>query len=139
MMNPKVIFIPVQNADAKRQALVVVSQRLFSTKTRLLFSVANDEVARYVDELLWKFPPESFLPHAIAQNSSSESIAITTLLKNVNQASVLFNLRPEANPLASQFAVTYELLDSSHPDKLAQSQQRKDAYLKQDLLCSFVN
>lgn len=133
--SPKVIFIPVNDSHAKRQALVVVAQRLFSAGARLLFSVANEEVASYVDELLWKFPPESFLPHTIARRETSEAITITTLMENVNQASVLFNLRSEANPLAMQFAITYDLLDSTHPDKLAQSQFRKETYLQQGLIC----
>ncbi len=134
MTTSKVIFIPVQDANVKRQALVVMAQRFFTNKMRLLFSVANDEVARFVDELLWKSPPESFLPHAVITSPSSEIIAITTLLENLNEATVLFNLRSEANPLASKFAFTYDLYDSTHPDKLALSQRRKEVYLEQGFI-----
>ncbi len=132
----KVIFIPVQDNNAKRQALIIMAQRFFTNKMRLLFSVANDEVARYVDELLWKSPPESFLPHSVIMRPHPEPIAITTLLENLNAATVLFNLRPEANPLVSQFAFTYDLFDTTHPDKLAQSQLRKESYLQEGHLVS---
>lgn len=134
MTTSKVIFIPVQDANSKRQALVVMAQRSFANMMRLLFSVANDEVARYVDELLWKSPPESFLPHAIIMRPSSEPIGITTLLENLNEASVLFNLRSEANPMASQFAFTYDFFDSTDPDKLALSQRRKEVYLEKGFI-----
>ncbi|MBA3602451.1 MAG: DNA polymerase III subunit chi [Parachlamydiaceae bacterium] len=136
MTTPKVIFIPVKDSNAKRQALVIMAQRFFSNKMRVLFSVANDEVARYVDELLWKSPSESFLPHAIIMRPSPEPIGITTLLENLNEATVLFNLRPEANPLALQFAFTYDLFDTTQPDKLALSQRRKEAYVQQGFLVS---
>lgn len=136
MTNSKVIFIPVKDNQAKCQALVVIAQRYFSTGTRLIFSVASDEIASYVDQLLWKFPTESFLPHAILSHSSAELIVITTLLENLNQAPVLFNLRPEANPLAVQLAITYEFMDYSHPEKLEQSNRRREIYLQQGLQVS---
>jgi DNA polymerase IIIc chi subunit len=136
MTTSKVIFIPVQDTNPKLQPLVIIPQRCFANKTRLLFSVENDEVARYIDELLWKSPPESFLPHAVIKYPSSEPIAITTLLENLNEAVVLFNLRSEANPLAAKCAFTYDLFDSTHSDKLVLSQRRKEAYLEQGFIVS---
>jgi DNA polymerase IIIc chi subunit len=133
MTSSKVIFIPIKDNAAKLQAITTLAYRYFTGGTRMLFCVASDEAARYVDELLWKLPPESFLPHAILTQPSSEAIGITTGLVNLNEATVLFNLRPEANPLANAFSVTYEYLDETHPDKLKQSLERKNAYLKQGL------
>jgi DNA polymerase IIIc chi subunit len=135
MTPPKVIFISVKDNHAKVQAILRIAHHYFSQGIRLLFSVASDETARYLDELLWKSPPESFLPHAILSQPALEPIAITTSEKNVNQAPILFNLCPEANHLAQSCKVTYEYFDETHASKLEQSIKRKEIYTLQGLEC----
>jgi DNA polymerase IIIc chi subunit len=131
MSTPKILFISVKSLPMKLQTLTGVASHCFASKARLLFSVTSEEAACYLDELLWKLPPESFLPHEILTKPSNELIAITTGLNNFNQASILFNLRPDPHPLATSFPFIYELLDETQPGKLAQSEARKQAYLEQ--------
>lgn len=133
MITPKILFLLVKSPQAKLQTLANVANHCFASKARLLFSVATDEAALYLDELLWKFSPESFLPHAIITKPSTELIAISVGLQNFNQASILFNLRPEPHPLVTSFPFIYELFDETHPNKRAQSELRKEAYLQQGL------
>lgn len=128
---PKILFLSVKSLPIKLQTLANVTNHCFVSKVRLLISVSTDEAATYLDELLWKLPPESFIPHAILTKPSTELIAITTELHNFNQASILFNLRPEPHPLANTFPFIYELYDETHPNKLSQSESRKAAYLQQ--------
>lgn len=130
MITPKILFLSVKSLPAKLQTLTTVANHCFASKARLLFSVASEEAALYIDELLWKHPPESFLPHAIISKPSTELIAISTGLHNFNQASILFNLRPDPHPLVTSFPFIYELFDETHLSKLAQSEYRKEAYLK---------
>lgn len=130
MITPKILFLSVKNLPIKLQTLANVATHCFASNARLLFSVPSEEAALYLDEFLWKLPPESFLPHAILTKPSSEIIAITAELQNFNQASILFNLRPEPHPLASSFPFIYELFDETHPSKLSQSEIRKEAYMQ---------
>lgn len=51
-------------------------------------AVADEEEAQVMDRLLWEFPPESFLPHAVATNDEAG-----------NDVSVLISSRAEAQPL----------------------------------------
>lgn len=128
-----ILFLTVKSQSAKLQALISVARHCFSSKTPVIYSVASEEAAVYLDELLWKFPSESFLPHAIITKPARELIAITTGLENFNQASVLFNLRPESHPCVTAFPFVYELFDETHPIKFAQAEARKEAYLQQGL------
>lgn len=136
METSKVIFIPVKDSRTKLHAITRLAQYYFINKIRMLFCVASNEAAHYLDDLLWKLPPESFLPHLILTHPSSESIAITTTLINVNQASIIFNLRPEANPLAATCHITYDYFDETHPTKLEQSIIRKEVYTQRGLKIS---
>lgn len=117
----------------KLQTLASVANHCFSSRTCLLFSVSSEAAAQYLDDLLWKFPPESFLPHSIVSGPSSETIGITLGLENFNQASVLFNLRSETHPKATSFSFIYEFYDETDPNKKIQSEHRKLMYLQQGL------
>lgn len=125
---PMIIFLRVADNSAKTARLCTIVQQHFEHGDRMLITVANDEVAGYVDQLLWRLPEESFLPHQIVRGPSEEKIVITTGKENYNKAKVLLNLCPDASPISSQFQIVYELLDETHPDKLRLSQQRQRDY-----------
>lgn len=125
---PMIVFLRVTDNGSKTARICAIVQQHFEHGDRVLITVTNDEVAGYVDQLLWKLPEESFLPHQIVRGPSEERIAITTGKENYNKAKVLLNLCPEASPISSQFEMVYELLDETHPDKLRMSQQRQKDY-----------
>lgn len=134
MLQPKVNFLIVKENSAKWQGIVQIANHCFHHRIKLLFSVASEEVGRYVDELLWKFPVESFLPHAVVNRPSTELIVISADLKNYNQAEILFNLRPEPNLLAAQFPLIYDFFDETVPSKKELSEKRKLFYQEQNFL-----
>lgn len=123
-----IVFLRVADNGAKTARICNIVQQHFEHGDRVLIAVANDEVAGYVDQLLWRLPEESFLPHQIIRGHSDEKIAITTSKENYNKAKVLLNLCPDATPISNQFEIVYELLDETHPDKLRLSHQRQKDY-----------
>lgn len=125
---PRVIFIPVKDNSSKLNAICQTVQNHFDRKNAVLITVPNNEAAEYVDQLLWRMPEESFLPHQIAVNATKELIAITTIGANINGARILFNLCPQAIPFFQEFEAIYELDDATHPNKAMLSQQRKAFY-----------
>lgn len=123
-----IIFLKVSDNVSKGRRLCAGIQHYFEQKKRVLVTVAGSEAAKYVDALLWNVPEESFLPHVIAYTQSEAPVVITTLQENLNQASILFNLSPQASQMAGGFDFVYELLDETHPEKLKLSQQRMAVY-----------
>lgn len=131
MKKPQIIFIKVSNNPAKASCLCSIIQNHFTQKQSILVAVPNAEVATYVDQLLWKRPEESFLPHTIAQSNTKEAVVITSKPENLNDATILFNLCTTSSLIANQFELIYELLDETHADKLKLSQERLQAYTKE--------
>lgn len=123
-------FIEVKDNQTKMRRLCEVIQHHYQMGDAVLITVANDEVGRYVDELLWRNPKESFLPHMLAQKKVAARVVITQMQENLNQAKVLFNLCKDASPIWRQFQTVYELFDETSPEKKAQSEARKAAYAR---------
>ena len=122
-------FVSVESNPAKLACICDVIGQHFSNRQRILVLAPSPEAARYIDNLLWSFSEESFLPHTVADHNSKEAIVVTTLVRNLNRAQVLVNLCPQACPIAEQFEIVCELLDKTHPDKESLSRQRMAAYL----------
>lgn len=128
MPKPNVIFFPVKDNQSKLTLITETIQKHFVLKQPVLISVPSFEAAQYVDQLLWKMPEESFIPHVITDFPSKEFIVITTKPENLNKAKILFNLCPRINPTFKDFEVVYELMDETHPSKLELSIQRQKDY-----------
>jgi DNA polymerase-3 subunit chi len=105
-----------------------VVQQDYEQGNKILIFVPNAEAGKFVDTLLWKLPPESFLPHIFASTKSQETVVITSTGENINQASTLINLNSQLHPTFSDFAKIYELYDASHPDKEAMSKKKFALY-----------
>lgn len=126
--NTDIIFIKVADNQSKLQKITDKVQKHFDLGHHILISVPNDDVALYVDQLLWKMPIDSFIPHKIINSQSNERIGISTIQENLNKAKVLINLCPQAFENYNQFEVVYELFDETHPSKTELSIQRQSAY-----------
>jgi len=121
-------LLKVKSNQEKLSKLCQTVKYHFDRHERLLIAVPNDEVARYLDNLLWRFPPESFLPHKVVSKESDFPIVITTTMENLNRASILINLLPGANPICLQFDTIYEIYDETDPVKENLSRERLTAY-----------
>ncbi|MBJ7450086.1 MAG: DNA polymerase III subunit chi [Parachlamydiales bacterium] len=117
----------LKNID-KLSAVCQIAQEQFLRKERLLITVPDETTEKYIDELLWRLPTDSFLPHFVRTSECEESIVITRWPKNLNHAGVLLNLCPNPTPIALQFLHIYELFDETHPSKKAISQKKWDIY-----------
>jgi len=110
-------------------------QEAFKQEKRLLIAVPHLQAAEYIDALLWRTPPESFLPHIIANTPTSEWIAITVQQQqNVNQAARLLNLCPIISPLYRDVQEVYDLFDETHREKMELSKQRLQVYQANGLI-----
>jgi DNA polymerase III subunit chi len=128
MKNTDIIFIKVADSKTKLWRLCDCIRHHFLQGERLLVAVSGGEAAKYIDELLWRMPEESFMPHSIIDSPSNERIAITLSQENLNKATVLFNLQTTPYAKFDQFSTLYEFYDESQPAKAELSQQRLQAY-----------
>lgn len=129
MTNPfRVCFIQVSDNNTKLQKISAVIYDHFVKNDKVLIAVPSNEAALYIDQLLWKMPEESFLPHSISNFPTKERVTITTSLTNVNQASILINLLTDLHPDPGPVNMIYELLDLTSKDKELISRKKHAAY-----------
>ena len=81
--NTRVIFFQVNDNQTKLQKIVESAHTYFAKKEPFLI-VVEEAGLKFVDELLWKFPETSFLPHNIQETDSSDLIVITKSRTNLN-------------------------------------------------------
>ncbi len=113
----RIVFITIQSPQEKLKNILKVSYRHFEKKEPLLFFAPNDKAKEYIDNLLWKEPQSSFLPHVATDRPTKELIAITCQECNPNEAYALFNLTGNAidNDKFS-FTTIYEFDDRTQPE-----------------------
>lgn len=127
-LETRIVFFQVREPQAKLFRLAEMVRSHFEKKEHLTLFVEDDSVLKYVDELLWKLPETSFLPHAIAEDSTSDWIALTKSKKNVNGARFAFNLCSTPLLIEAPFRIIYDFEDLTSPNRKHLSSLRFDAY-----------
>jgi len=123
----RVVFFQVADAAAKLKRIAETARAHFGKKEPFLFFVADEQALNFVDDLLWKLPETSFLPHIAADQPNQERVVITKTKSNVNGAHYTFNLCPTPLLLAG-FKIIYDFEDLSSPNKKSFSSLRFNAY-----------
>jgi DNA polymerase IIIc chi subunit len=131
---PRVVFFQVPDATAKLNRIAEIAQYHFIRKEHLLILAEEDKALAFADELLWKHPPDSFLPHSIQEAESKEWIVLTKIKKNLNDARYVFNLCPTPLLIEGPFRIIYDFEDTREPNKKMLSQIRFDAYKQAQFL-----
>jgi len=131
----RLVVTPVRTPTEKLEAVASIATEQFLQEKRLLILVEHEKAATFVDELLWKMPPDSFLPHVLASERVDEPIAISTKEENINEASALLSLLPIASTIATQFEVVYDLDDLTSDERQALSLERRRAYKAMGVSC----
>lgn len=124
----RVVFFQVRDAATKLKRIAETAQQHFEKKEPFLIFTEDLRSQQFVDELLWKFPESSFLPHSAGDELTSEYIVITKAKRNINQARVVFNLCPTPLLIEGPFRMIYEFEDLTSAHKKNLSSVRFDAY-----------
>lgn len=139
-----VYFWVVRDVQKKLSTVCHLAGRHFVRKERILITTPSLSAARYVDELLWGNPPDSFVPHAISTTHLDAAVVITypeegaadgLITQNPNQARVVINLCPTISSLAGSVTCVHELFDQTDAEKQRLSQVRYAAYEAAGFLC----
>ena len=126
----KVTFLRAQNSKQKLNSITDTLEKLLLDKKRALVVVPNEEALSFLDDHLWAYKPEAFLPHAIAKGPSKAPIVLSLTPDNFNQAEACLNLLPTPLPpqAAEKFPQVFELLDETSPEKKALSRLKEEAW-----------
>lgn len=124
----RIVFFQVQDNASKLRRIVETAQNHFEKKESIIFIVEDPRSQSFLDELLWKMPAPSFLPHLATDEASTDLIAITKSKNNVNQAKIAFNLCSTPLLIEGPFKIIYEFEDLTAPPKKNLSSLRFDAY-----------
>lgn len=123
----KVIFFPVKETQLKLLKIYQTALDHFHRQEPLLILVPDENALHFVDNLLWRYPENSFLPHNSGIEAVQDIIALTKEPVNVNQATALFNLCPHPAEIAGIHLI-YELDDFTSKEKQEASQKRFATY-----------
>ena len=126
---PDVIFFEVKDSTNKQWCISETIQVLYDKGHSVMICTPSLTAAQYVDDLLWRMPMDSFIPHGISHIPTLEKIVISTHSKNLNKAEILFNLGPSI--VSEGYVTIYEFMDLTHPDKTQVSIKKKELYEKQ--------
>ncbi len=118
---PSIFFYTVDSPQKKLLTIYQIARDHFARKEKLLILTPGQQVADYIDTLLWKSPTESFLPHG--QNASDLIEIVCSLDENKSCKNVL--------NLTSHLLDTpqiHELYDLTSPEKEALSKAHYNHY-----------
>jgi len=122
----KITFFQVRNTNSKLEKICQTALEFFEKKEPLLIKVPNPASLEFIDQLLWRYPPDSFLPHRTKEVSCDDLIAITISDENPNEADLIFNLTAEPIDLSKHyFNSVLEFEDLTSPQK---NQTAKEHY-----------
>lgn len=132
MTAPRVTFYDVDPAG--RPALVVrLVEHAASKGRRLLVHCGDDATARALDDYLWTYREEAFIPHEVADAAQllvdpEARVVLTTREEAVIPAEVLLLEAPASIEFARRFGVVIEIVDRRTQEAHAASRSRFAAW-----------
>jgi DNA polymerase-3 subunit chi len=127
-VNPDIIFLRVTDTSTKLSRIVSTVQQHYLSGDIVTIFVPNRQAADYIDNLLWRLPPDSFIPHAVSNEHSDDRVIITQANSNINKGKIALNLIPTTCPDLESFEKIYELADQTDAQKAQQSQHKMQQY-----------
>ena len=101
-------------SEAGEEARLTVAARLvdkaLSRGHRLFINAQTEQQARQLDQVLWTFRPESFIPHALICDDTSAAVVIGWGQEPSNHDDVLINLEYTAPSFFSRFIRVAEVV-----------------------------
>jgi DNA polymerase IIIc chi subunit len=134
----QIFFMTASNNLSKLSIIGKICQKHFLLRESIQIQVQDEYSAKFIDDLIWKNPIVSFLPHNITNIESNEKIIITTTPRNLNQASILINLTSKASTIVGEFALIYELLDKTNQEKHHLSLEKIKTYEKMTANLTYI-
>lgn len=120
-----------QNLD---QVLPVLIVKALQNGHRIVVKTGQPAQVEAINEHLWTFDPESFIPHGSAKdgNEADQPVWITEKDENPNAADVLILTHGAEAPLPVEFSLICDMLDGRDPQAVAAARTRWTSYKEQN-------
>jgi DNA polymerase III subunit chi len=108
------------------RALPKLLEKAYAAGYRLLVVTGSEEHAEHLNELLWTYSQDSFLPHGTSKDGHSEDqpIFISTNSESPNSAKLLVVTDGSAPENVGSFERVLDMFDGNNPEALAKARQR---------------
>ena len=133
-------FYNLQKKAIKERKISKLVENFYNQGKRVLIIVKNEEEGMILDNLLWNYTPESFIPHKIslkAKVDKNQPVLITTKRENRNQAEILILAREVDLSFILQFDEVIDFAESYDEECLERSRKRYSYYLSQGLTVNY--
>ncbi len=128
MGETKVIFIDTQNYG-KDKSIALATEKFYNLGERVLILTSSRERGEFLDDYLWTFKQQSFLPHTFTESETEEEpIVITLVEKNLNGATVLILDTPASLDFIRTFPYVVDFADRTTQQTLQDSRKRFKLY-----------
>ncbi|WDE11415.1 DNA polymerase III subunit chi [Thalassomonas haliotis] len=128
MLNTQVTFLLLNETSDNTDPLFhacIQAAKCYRRSQRVFIYTTNREQALEVDELLWSFDPDSFVPHNLIGEGPKNGAAVEISWQApANRRAVLINLTSTVPNFANQFS---HIIDFVPADE-AQKQQARDRF-----------
>lgn len=120
--------------DTTTKAVPDILGKALAKNIRVLLKLPNEDRRKYYDDWLWRFQPESFLPHAQDGDPEPQAHPIWLSVANdaPNGATMAFVIEGAELPEFDKYALICMLFDSENQDRLQQARQLWSELKKQN-------
>ncbi len=119
--------------QSQEQVLPLLLGKALERGHKIVLKCANTQECEYLNQHLWTYSKESFLPHGSAANGDAvlQPIWITAEDENPNAADVLIVSENAVSQAQGEYALCCEMLSGHNPNAVAAARQRWKAYKEQ--------
>jgi len=119
-------IIPQDQLDHIYNFTCRLTEKAYQQDHKITIKVNSQEEAQKLDDLLWSYKPESFLPHN--KQNDQEDAPIRIVWDNLgSDYEVLINLSDEVPPEFTRFQRVTQIA-SQHPEQRARSREHYKYY-----------
>lgn len=112
------------------QALPQILSKALETGRRVVVKVGSEKDVKHLNDHLWTYHPDSFLPHGskVDGHDKDQPIWLTTADENPNGADVLILTGGQEAEDLSAFTLCCEMLDGRDEDAVGRGRERYKKY-----------
>lgn len=120
--------------QTQAQVLSVILSKALERGHRIVVKMRNEAEVAQMNDYLWTFSADSFLPHGSEKNGNAEMqpIWITAADENPNKADVLILCQGALSEQQADFTLCCEMLDGHDPQAIGDARVRWKAYKGQE-------
>ena len=111
----KVTFYKLAKDAPNLKLVCQLIKKACLSQQKVLCLVADDQTAEQLDQLLWAFEADSFIPHGIGLDQ--QPVAISAVVEPGDHHQVLINLQGEIPTWFSRFERVIELVQPESEDE----------------------